>query len=169
MAKLNDSELEETSKQLSIRDVLDDYLVCQENLAEWTARKDRDVSLMEHKMRTKEHKEVSEDIKEHKESNLKLKQLTLNLGDYNIVSAERVRSSFNKNYLVQQVALKLFNARRQKELASDDEELQSLSKEELIARIKDEKLATLEEISTVVTEAKTYTKHWNTEPKYTGE
>ena len=128
-------ETSELLKQLSIDEVLNDCLNAESEYQEWKERRARSKKLLEYKIR--EHDDTHREVTTHEDSDTEIEQLTLDLGDYQVRSRDKVSKRFDKNQYFDQISVEHNNSRveLQRFQPTDEDYLQSLDKDELVRRL----------------------------------
>lgn len=159
--------------QMSIEELVNDYVHTEEQYQEWKARRERAKEIMHEKLQQDDRAQEENTI--HQESGENLKQLTLDLGRYTVVSKEKVSKRFDKNVFFDRLAIEKNNMESyiSRFEPTSEEELMEEEKESLIERVRrlerekeQVRLDQLRSVENYINQATKFDKKKEVEPKY---
>lgn len=155
----------ELAQQLTFEELLKDLLYAQAQYSEWSDVVKHHKSALEHKLEsTKDDQRISRSTSDHEASGMQTTQLSINLGDYVLQRAQRVRRSFSEKQVLERVKLRENHISRELRDAHYASDAESTEGRQAIA-IAEAKHKLIQEVLQDLQQAVSYTSYSVVEPK----
>lgn len=155
----------ELAQQMSFEGLLKDLLYAQSQYAEWSDIVKVHKTAVDEKLQsTKDDARISRTTSVNEASGMQITQLSIDLGDYALNSAERVRRSFSEKTIVESITLKQRHIENELRRAQSATNADSVQGQTAVAMAQ-AKLQLIHEILQDLQGAVSYTRYRVVEPK----